>query len=139
MKNGGFRKVVLGMVFLAASSGLWAADHYKVLNGPKNFYYGHISYIEATPEGTDPIVLREGQSVPEQAVLNLPVGPGDTVRTSADRRCEIQFDTGTVVRLDFNTVVRVETILARSLSSLEQISTLALDEGRIYVMYREDD
>ncbi len=139
MKNGGVRKVVLGMVFLAASSGLWAAEHYKVLNGPKNFYYGHISFIEATPDGTDPVVLREGRSAPEQAVLNLPVGPGDTVRTSADRRCEIQFDTGTVVRLDFDTVVRVETILARSLSSLEQISNLALDKGRIYVMYREYD
>ncbi len=139
MKSGGFRKVVQGMIFLVASSGLWSADHYKVLNGPKNFYYGHISYIEATPDGTDPVVLREGQSVPEQAVLNLPVGPGDMVRTSADRRCEIQFDTGTVVRLDFNTVVRVETILARSLSSLEQISILALDKGRIYVMYRAYD
>jgi len=139
MKNGGFRKVVLGLIFLAASSGLWAADHYKVLNGPKNFYFGHISYIESTPEGKDPVVLREGQSVPEKAVLNLPVGPGDTVRTSADRRCEIQFDTGTVVRLDFGTVVRVETILARSLSSLEQISNLALDKGRIYVMYRAYD
>lgn len=139
MKREGFRKVILGIVFLVASSGLWAAEHYKVLNGPKDFYFGHISYVEATQEGTDPVVLREGQSVPEQAVLNLPVGPGDTVRTSADRRCEIQFDTGTVVRLDFNTVVRVETILARSLSSLEQISNLALDKGRIYVMYREYD
>ncbi|MCX6569481.1 MAG: FecR domain-containing protein [Candidatus Aminicenantes bacterium] len=139
MKSGGFKKVVLGMVFLVASSGLWAADHYKVLNGPKNYYYGHVSFIEATPAGTDPVVLREGQSVPEQAVLNLPVGPGDIVRTSADRRCEIQFDTGTVVRLDLNTVLGIETILARSLSSLEQISNLALDMGRIYVMYREYD
>jgi len=139
MKNGGFRKVVLGMIFLVASSGLWSADHYKVLNGPKDFYFGHISYIEATPEGTDPVVLREGQSVPEQGVLNLPVGPGDTVRTSAGRRCEIQFDTGTVVRLDFGTEVRIETILARSLSSFEQISNLALGKGRIYVMYREYD
>jgi hypothetical protein len=139
MKRGGFRKVILAIVFLVGSSGLWAAEHYKVVNGPKDFYFGHISYIEATQEGTDPVVLREGRSVPEQAVLNLPVGPGDTVRTSADRRCEIQFDTGTVVRLDFNTAVRIETILARSLSSLEQISNLSLDNGRIYVMYREYD
>jgi hypothetical protein len=136
MKRGGFRKVVLGLVFLVASSGLWAAEHYKVLNGPKDFYFGHISYIEATSEGTDPVVLREGRPEPEQAVLNLPIGPGDTVRTSADRRCEIQFDTGTVVRLDFDTEVRVETILARSLSSLESLSNLALDKGRVYIMYR---
>ena len=139
MKRGGFRKVILGIVFLVASAGLWAAEHYKVVNGPKDFYFVHISYIEMTPEGTDPVVLREGQSGIERAVLNLPVGPGDMVRTSADRRCEIQFDTGTVVRLDFNTAVRVETILARSLSSLEQISNLALDKGRIYIMYREYD
>ena len=139
MKRGVFRKIVLGIVFLVASSGMWAAEHYKVVNGPKDFYFGHISFIETTPEGTDPVVLREGQSIPEQAVLNLPVGPGDTVRTSADRRCEIQFDTGTVVRLDFGTAVRVETILARSLSSLEQISNLALDKGQIYIMYREYD
>ena len=139
MKRGDFRKVIFGIVFVVASSGLWATEHYKVLNGPKSFYYGHISYIESTSEGTDPVVLREGRLEPEQAVLNLPVGPGDTVRTSADRRLEIQFDTGTIVRLDFNTEVRVETILARSLSSLEQISNLALDRGRIYVMYREYD
>ena len=137
MKRGDFRKVILGIVFLVASSGLWATEHYKVLNGPKDFYFGHISYIETTPEGTDPVVLREGRLEPEQAVLNLPIGPGDTVRTSADRRCEIQFDTGTVVRLDFSTEVRVETILARSLSSLESMSNLALDKGRVYVMYKE--
>jgi hypothetical protein len=139
MKRGGFRKVILGLVFLVVSSGLWAAEHYKVLNGPKDFYFGHISYIEATPEGTDPVVLREGRSEPEQAVLNLPIGPGDTIRTSADRRCEIQFDTGTIVRLDFDTEVRVETILARSLSSLASLSNLALDKGRVYVMYKQYD
>jgi len=139
MKRGGYRRVLMGTVLLAVSSGLWAAEHYKVVNGPNNFYYGHISYIEATPEGKDPFVLREGRIDPEQAVLNLPVGPGDRIRTSADRRCEIQFDTGTVVRLDFSTELRVETILARSLSSLQEMSNLSLERGRIYVMYRAYD
>jgi hypothetical protein len=137
MNNGGIRRVVFGAILLAAAAGLWAADHYTVINGPKDFYYGHISYIEPTPDGTDPVVLREGRQDPEQAVVNLPVGPGDTVRTSADKRCEIQFDTGTIVRLDFATEVRVETILARSLSRLDELSVLTLDKGRIYVMYRE--
>jgi len=137
MKNGGFGKIVIGALIALAASWLGAADHYKVVNGPKNFYFGHISYIETTPEGTDPVVLREGRPGPETAVLNSPVGPGDAVRTSPDRRCEIQFDTGTIVRLDFNTEVRVETIMARSLSGLESISNLALDKGRVYVMYKE--
>lgn len=137
MKNRGFGKIFPGLAIIIAASWLGAAEHYKVVNGPKDFYYGHISYIEPTPEGTGPVVLREGRPEPEAAVLNLPIGPGDTVRTSADRRCEVQFDTGTIVRLDFNTVVRVETILARSLSGLQSISNLALDRGRIYVMYKE--
>jgi hypothetical protein len=139
MKNGGIRKVFFSVAFLAAAAGLWASDHYKVANGPKDLYFGHISYIEPTPEGADPVVLRTGRTEPEQGVLNLPVGPGDTVRTSSDRRCEIQFDTGTIVRLDFATEVRVETILARSLSSLEALSVLTLERGRVYVMYKEYD
>jgi hypothetical protein len=69
----------------------------------------------------------------------MPIGPGDTVRTTAERRVEIQFDTGTIVRLDFATEFRVETILARSLSKLDELSVMALDRGRIYVMYREYD
>jgi len=131
------RIAVFGALVLAAAASLWAAENYRVVNGPKDFYFGHISYIEPAPEGTDPLVFRIGNPEPEQGVLNLPVGPGDTVRTSPDRRCEIQFDTGTIVRLDFATEVRIETILARSLSSIEALSVLSLDRGRVYVMYKE--
>jgi hypothetical protein len=139
MKNGGYRFVILGAVFLAAATGLAAADHYKVLNGPKDFYFGHISLVEEGPAGAGPTVMRAGSAVPEPGVLNLPIGPGDTIRTAGGRRCEIQFDTGTIVRLDAVTELRVETILARSLSSLEELSVLTLAKGRIYVMYKEYD
>jgi hypothetical protein len=137
MKNGGIRRVILGAIFLAAATALVAADHYKVLNGPKDFYFGHISLVEDGTEGAGPTVLREGSAVPEPGVLNLPIGPGDTIRTSGGRRCEIQFDTGTIVRLDTATELRVETILARSLSSLDGLSVLSLAKGRIYLMYKE--
>jgi hypothetical protein len=139
MKNGSLRRVIFGALFLAAATGLVAADHYKVLNGPKDFYFGHISLIEQGPEGAGPTVLREGSAVPEPGALNLPIGPGDIIRTSGGRRCEIQFDTGTIVRLDAATELRVETILARSLSSLEGLSVMSLAKGRIYVMYKEYD
>jgi hypothetical protein len=137
MKNGGIRRLVFFTAVLAASAGLWGADHYRVVNGPKDFYFGHISYIEPTAGGTDPVVIREGRPESEPGVLNTPIGPGDTVRTSADRRCEIQFDTGTIVRLDAATELRVETILARSLSAPDALSVLNLGQGRIYVMYKE--
>jgi hypothetical protein len=139
MKFEAILKAVFGAILLAAAGGLIAADTYKVANGPKDFYFGHISYIEPTPGGTDPVVLREGGAEPEPGILNLPVGPGDTIRTSGDRRCEIQFDTGTIIRLDVATEVRVETILARSLSSSNKLSVLTLGKGRIYVMYKEYD
>ncbi|MEN6561811.1 MAG: DUF6600 domain-containing protein [Acidobacteriota bacterium] len=139
MKRRGFSGAVIAAIFLVSAAGLQASGHYKVLNGPKDFYFGHISYIEPGPEGAAPSVLREGSVRPEDGALNVPVGPGDTVRTSSGRRCEIQFDSGTIVRLDFGTEVKVETILARSLSSLDEISVLSLAKGRLCVMYKEYD
>ncbi|MFO7734546.1 MAG: FecR domain-containing protein, partial [Candidatus Aminicenantes bacterium] len=137
MKQKAFWVVIVGAAFLAAALPLSPAEHYKVLNYPGNFYFGHVSYIEPGDGGEGPVILREGREVPEPAVLNFPVGPGDVVRTSPDRRLEIQFDTGTLVRLDFATEVKVETILARSLSSLDELSNLNLVAGRVYVMYKE--
>lgn len=137
MKNGGMRTALTVVAVLALAAGAWAEGPYRVVNGPKDLYFGRISYIEPGEGGADPMVLREGRTEPETAVVNLPVGPGDTVRTSAGRRCEIQFDTGTVVRLDVATEIKVETILARSLSAAEALSVLTLARGRVYVMYKE--
>jgi hypothetical protein len=140
MNKGGVRGIVLAAVLtVLVAGGLSAADHYQVVNGPARFYFGHISFVEPGPEGEAPTILREGRAEPEEAIVNLPVGPGDTVRTSADRRVEIQFDTGTIVRLDFATELRVETILARSLSKLDELSVMTLDRGRVYVMYKQYD
>jgi hypothetical protein len=128
---------VLSAVLLVSGAGLRAADHYKVFNGPEDFYFGHISYIEPGPDGAVPVVLREGSTLPEEGVLNLPIGPGDRVRTAGGRRCEIQFDSGTIIRLDVDTEIKVETILAQSLSSLDELSVVSLPKGRVYVMYKE--
>ncbi|HOW85098.1 MAG TPA: FecR domain-containing protein [Candidatus Aminicenantes bacterium] len=137
MKNGRVCGVFFALLWLVAAAGLTAADHYRVLNGPKDLYFGHISYIDPAPGGADPSVLRQAAAGPEPGGLNVPIGPGDTVRTSPGRRCEIQFDSGTIVRLDYDTEVKVETILARSLSSLEELSVLSLARGRLYVMYKQ--
>jgi len=135
-----------GVVFLAAlivlaasATGLRAANNYRAIGGPARFYYGHISYTEAKLDGQDPVVLREGQAQAEAAVLNLPLGPGDTIRTTADRRLEVQFDTGTIVRLDFSTELRIETVLAQSLSASAGLSNLVLNRGRIFIMYKQYD
>jgi len=117
---------------------IFAESHYRYIKNPKtDVYFGHISYTETQHDGKDPVVLREGKTIPEVAVLNFPIAPGDTVKTPGDRRCEIQFDTGTIIRLDTNTEVKVETILAQSLTSKSKITNFVLNNGQIYVMYKQ--
>jgi len=138
MKLKNFGILSLWGIFVFAMS-LSASDKYKIVDGPKDFYYGHISFTETGPEGDGPVILREGRTAPEPAVLNAPLGPGDTVRTTDIRRCEVQFDTGTIVRLDISTELKIETIFARSLSRRTGISNLSLTRGRVYIMYKEYD
>jgi hypothetical protein len=134
MKRKGF---LLGawLVFLAGLS-VFAAE-YRLVNGVKDFYYGHISYAESRNDGQDAVVFREGRLTPEIAVLNLPLGPGDAVQTSGERRSEIQFDNGTVLRLDLNSRLKIETVLAQSLSTAKKVTNLVLEKGQIYVLYKK--
>lgn len=116
-----------------------ASDHYRMAGSNGDFYFGHISYTEAKSDGSDPTIQREGAVAPEPATLNAPVGPGDVIRTTEAHRCEIQFDTGTIVRLDVKTELKVETILAGSLSVDRGMSNLVLSSGRIYIMFKQYD
>ncbi|HEX2695344.1 MAG TPA: FecR family protein, partial [Acidobacteriota bacterium] len=116
-----------------------ASDNYRMAGGSGDFYFGHISYTEAKSDGNDPTIRREGAVVPEPATLNTPVGPGDVIRTTDARRCEVQFDSGTIVRLDVNTELKIETILAGSLSADTGLSNLTLGTGRVYVMFKKYD
>jgi hypothetical protein len=125
---------VLALSFVAVAS---AADNYRLINGTTEFYYGHISLADIKNDGKDPMVLREGATAAEPAALNLPLGPGDTIMTSGERRCEIQFDNGTTLRLDVDTELKIEALMAQSLSSSTKVSNLVLRRGRVYVMYKQ--
>jgi hypothetical protein len=59
-----------------------------------DFYFAHISYTEVRKDGNDPLVFREGSLKPELAVLNLPLGPGDTIQTTNQRQCVQEVQTG---------------------------------------------
>ncbi len=136
-RNREWSAAVLLCLVLAAPAA--ADDHYRIAGGGGDFYFGHISFIEAKSDGNDPTILREGAVAPEPATLNTPIGPGDIIRTTDARRCEIQFDTGTIVRLDVNSELKIETILAGSLSADTGLTNLVLGAGRIYVMFKEYD
>ena len=130
---------VLILVFacLVVQPALAGYKPYNLISGEKGFYYAFISYL---PEiGTrPPEIIRPGLASPEIATLNFPLGPGDSIITY-DRPCEIQFDSGSVVRLDVNSKLKIETIMAQSLSSDSQLSNLNLLKGYIYLMYTAYD
>jgi hypothetical protein len=136
-RKGGW--ILASLAFFLCATSLSAYKKYQVVGGPKDFYYGHISFVDADSAGKGPTIWRDGTAAPEPAVVNAPLGPGDLIMTPDGLRCEIQFDTGTIVRLDVGTELKIETVNARSLSTSKGLSNLVLTKGRVYVMYREYD
>lgn len=127
---------LVGICVCVLAIGSWADSNYEyIYSWNTDVYFGHVIFPEAKHDGEDAIVFREGQTSPEVADLNLPISPGDTIKTFG-RRCEIQFDTGTIIRLDRDTELKVETILAQSLSSRNQLTNLLLLRGQVYLMYK---
>jgi len=88
--------------------------------------YGHISYAEGNPK-----VIRADRTL-EDAIVNLPVAPGDMIVTGDKSKCELQFDNGTIMRLGKNSRLKVTTVLAQSLTSSWKITTLKLTKGKLY-------
>lgn len=114
--------------------GITASRHYTLINGERDFYYGFISYIPEELGVRAPEIIRNGLAQAETGRLNFPLGPGDLIITY-DKPCEIQFDSGTIVRLGTDTRLKIETIMAQSLSSDDQLSNLYLEKGQVYLMY----
>lgn len=90
--------------------------------------YGHISYVDK-----DATVIRQDKTE-HKAVVNLPVAPGDQVVTGEKGRCELQFDNGTIIRLDNDSRLKVTTVLAPALTSNWKITTLHLMRGGLCTM-----
>lgn len=132
------KSACLSLLCALTLASAWASTDYSYVGKPyADVYFGHIGDCELRGDGLDPKVLREGREEP--AVPNMPLLPGDTIVTGAGRRCEAQFDTGTVVRLDGGTRLRIETILAPALTAKAGLTNLGLEEGRVYVLYRAYD
>jgi len=128
---------ILAFVLIASSGILGAESHYKYIHSPKSdVYFGYITYTEVQHDGKDPVVIREGEEAPQVAVLNFPLLPGDIIRTTASRRCEVQLDTGTIIRLDLDTELKIETIMAKSLSTTRKVTNFLLLRGQVYIIYK---
>lgn len=125
-------------LMLLLPQSLRSQSDYEYIHSPgTDIYFGYITYAEIKHDGNDPVVIREGEESPQVAELNFPLLPGDTIRTTGSRRCEIQLDTGTIIRLDLNTELKIETIMAKSLSSRNKVTNFLLNRGEMYIMYKK--
>ncbi len=101
----------------------------KNIYAEENTIYCHVSFVDK-----EAFVLKSGEDRALQAVVNLPLVPGDIIYTESRGRCEIQFDNGTLMRLDKNTELKLDTILSKSLTTKGKITTLQLKKGGIFSM-----
>lgn len=95
--------------------------------------YGHISLGDKTTTILHP------DKTQEMATINLPIAPGDKVVTGPDGRCEIEFDNGSIVRLDNNTTLTITTLHAPTITTNQRVTTLSLTRGHIYAMIQSYD
>lgn len=89
--------------------------------------YGHITMTDPEVKISRP----DGQEV-RNAMLNMPILLGDNIITPASGRCEIQFDNGTIFRLDKNSELKIGTVLSKSMTSNWKVTTLNLLKGQLY-------
>lgn len=89
----------------------------------------YVSLVEG-----DAFVRQAGSPQLKPALINFPLLPGDALETGNNGRCEIQFDNGTVMRLDKETRLQIDTLRAASLTTDRRITTLELASGRLFSM-----
>lgn len=98
----------------------------------------HISYLEGNVNGKVKghvkIIRLDKQR--DDAIVNLPVMPGDRVVTGKSGRCEILFPGGTLLRVGERSQVQIESLSARPYKGDGSITTLKLDSGQVYVSAR---
>jgi hypothetical protein len=99
-----------------------------VVAAERESIYGHVSFVE------DQATIIRSDQAEDKAIVNLPLVPGDTIVTGNKGRCELQFDNGTVVRLDENSRLRITTMQAPTLTSRWKVTTLHLLQGQMYTL-----
>lgn len=127
------------LILPALSLGLSAAQkNYRVIGYEGDIYFGHVTYLDPNNQGEPPVIKHWESEELTEAIINMPLMPGDTV-LSRNGRLELQFDNGTIIRLDRHSELFLQTVLAPTLSSTKKVSNIVLSKGTIYVMYKEYD
>lgn len=91
--------------------------------------YCHFSLVEG-----EIYIFRSNQDEAIRAVVNYPLTSGDVIYTNSSGRCELQFNNGTIMRMDKHTELQISTLLSPMLTSRKKITTLHLNKGQLYSM-----
>jgi len=115
-------------MYLAAMFGLILSLAVGVYAQEKGAY-AHITLVD-----NEAFIIGRDSDHAVEAVVNYPLVAGDIIFTREKGRCEVQFDNGTIMRLDSDTEVQLTHVLSESLTSRKKITTLHLNYGRLYSM-----
>ena len=119
MKKQYFLTVFVALIFLSAING------YSEIND----IYCHFTLVEG-----DVYIFKSNKDQAVKAVVNHPLIQGDIVYTNGNGRCELQFNNGTIMRMNNHTELQLTTVLSPSLTSNKKITTLHLNKGQVFSM-----
>jgi uncharacterized protein DUF6600/FecR-like protein len=132
------RKIATGLALslaLALGRGAVAQDDDAYGDGYQEGDYGRIRYAD----GGASILRADGQTEGgARAGLNAPIFPGDTLRTDANQRVEVQLASGTLVRLDRGTSVAFQS-MPDPYAKFQDNTVLVLQAGAVRVAARLAD
>jgi len=94
--------------------------------------YGRLRHVEGG------LTLRRDNQLTDDLVVNDPVAPGDVITTGPDGRCEIQLADGSLLRLDFDTELVLQS-LSDSTNQIENTTILQIGSGAMLVRAEEMD
>jgi len=135
-------RVALGYVALGLLLGVPPVAAQSTSNSP-SFYeedlvdqdgavYGRIRHVEGT------LSLRRDNQITDDLVMNDPVAPGDIITTGPDGRCEVQLADGSLIRLDHDTELVLQS-LSDSTNQIENTTILQIGYGAALVRASEMD
>ena len=136
-------RLVSGLAFLPMMLTVPAAAYPETTAPPQAGYDDRVTDQEGAVFGRlrqveGGLTLRRDDEIRSDLYVNDPLTPGDVLTTGPDGRAEIQLADGSIVRLDYDTQVVLQS-LADSSNQIENTTILQLASGSIIIYANEMD
>ena len=116
----------------AQTAALPQADYDDRVADQEGAVFGRLRHVEGE------LTLRRDDELRADLYINDPVTPGDVLSTGPDGRAELQLADGSIVRLDFDTQLILQS-LSDSSNQIENTTILQLASGSIIIYANEMD